>query len=57
VTGFNAMLGLIYDFIGRIPQADDDESEPDGTGSRPAPREESAVPGRAQTEKSGDNAR
>jgi len=27
VTGFNAMLGLIYDFIGRIPQAGDDDEE------------------------------
>jgi MFS family permease len=27
VTGFNAMLGLIYDFIGRIPQSGDDDEE------------------------------
>ena len=27
VTGFNAMLGLIYDFIGRIPQPGDDDEE------------------------------
>jgi MFS family permease len=27
VTGFNAMLGLIYDFIGRNPQPGDDEEE------------------------------
>ena len=27
VMGFNAMLGLIYDFIGRIPQSGDDDEE------------------------------
>jgi MFS family permease len=27
VTGFNAMLGLIYDFIGRTPQSGDDDEE------------------------------
>src|SRR5262252_246957 len=27
VTGFNAMLGLIYDFIGRIPPSGDDDEE------------------------------
>ena len=27
VTGFNAMLGLIYDFIGRIPQPGEDDEE------------------------------
>ena len=27
VTGFNEMLGLIYDFIGRIPQPGDDDEE------------------------------
>ena len=27
VTGFNAMLGLIYDFIGRIPPSGDDDDD------------------------------
>jgi MFS family permease len=36
VTGFNAMLGLIYDFIGRVPQTETDDVDANKTGSRPA---------------------
>jgi MFS family permease len=35
VTGFNAMLGLIYDFIGRVPPPDPDETNPSGVGTGP----------------------
>jgi MFS family permease len=52
VTGFNAMLGMIYDFIGRIPQPGDAEQ----TGSLET-RDERGGAGRAREPKSGDNAR
>jgi MFS family permease len=49
VTGFNAMLGLIYDFIGRVPQPEADEAEGRKSAAEPPPA------GRAENEKSGDN--
>jgi MFS family permease len=51
VTGFNAMLGLIYDFIGRVPPPEADEGGGGKPRSAPAepPRE------RADGAKSGDN--
>jgi MFS family permease len=54
VTGFNAMLGMIYDFIGRIPPPGGDD--PERTGSLEA-RAERGRAGRARGPKSGDNAR
>jgi MFS family permease len=56
VIGFNAMLGLIYDFIGRIPPADAEDGERK-TEADPAPAEPQAAPSRAQHAKTGDNAR
>jgi MFS family permease len=55
VTGFNAMLGLIYDFIGRVPQADPDAEadETDGSKTRAPPAQPAAD--RADGAKSGDN--
>jgi hypothetical protein len=52
VTGFNAMLGLIYDFIGRIPPAEADDSD-EKAGPAPLPGE---LP-RANKAETGDNAR
>jgi MFS family permease len=58
VTGFNAMLGLIYDFIGRVPQAETDDADARATGAHPARGEEDGTRGnreRADAAKSGDN--
>jgi MFS family permease len=54
VTGFNAMLGMIYDFIGRIPQSGADDAEQTGPLEVGDERESA---GRARKPKSGDNAR
>lgn len=59
VTGFNAMLGLIYDFIGRVPQTETDDVDANKTGSRPAePGHGTGTPpgeDRADGAKSSDN--
>jgi len=39
ITGFNAMLGLIYDFIGRAPSAADPAPKPTSTALAPASHE------------------
>jgi len=54
VTGFNAMLGMIYDFIGRIPPPGDGDAEQAGSQEVRAERGSAA---RAPEAKSGDNAR
>ena len=54
VTGFNAMLGMIYDFIGRIPPPGDGDAEQAGSQEARAERGSAA---RAPEAKSGDNAR
>ncbi len=53
VTGFNAMLGLIYDFIGRVPQVNADADETDGSKTGAPPAQPTAD--RADGAKSGDN--
>jgi MFS family permease len=58
VTGVNSMLGLIYDFIGRVPQPEADESDPGKAASQPAPpggARARAEPDRADRPKTGDN--
>jgi hypothetical protein len=54
VIGFNAMLGLIYDFIGRIPPAEAEDGE---AKAGPAPPEAQIASSRARHGKTGDNAR
>jgi hypothetical protein len=54
VIGFNAMLGLIYDFIGRIPPSEAEDGE---TKAGPTPSHPKTASGRARHGKTGDNAR
>jgi hypothetical protein len=58
VTGFNTMLGLVYDFIGRVPQPDADEADAAKGGRQAAAAAaDDSVPecDRATDTKSGDN--
>ena len=56
VIGFNAMLGLIYDFIGRIPPAEAEDGD-EKSGPGPAPPDPQTAPSRANPAETGDNAR
>jgi MFS family permease len=57
VTGFSAALGMIYDFIGRVPAQEPDEADDDRGSSRTSAGERTSASGRAEEPKSGDNAR
>ena len=59
ITGFNAALGVIYDFIGRVPQPETDDADARDAGAHSAGGEENGPLGdreRAGAAKSDDNA-
>jgi len=55
VTGFNAMLGLIYDFIGRAPAQEGDDARAGKTDSAPTPATAPGDGDGAAGGKTGDN--